>query len=140
MKNTRAIPTFFKNGLAAIGFLLFSLPLAAQASLPGWPIPHFDNARTNFNPNEVLISPANVGSLSEQWSFSPCGRYGDDGQAPAVANGVAYVSANAIDAFDAHTGAALASFGSGVYSAAVVANGMVYFTAEDGLHAYGISH
>jgi outer membrane protein assembly factor BamB len=84
-------------------------------------------------PKDTYALDAQTGSVV--WHVGGVGAF----VSVTVANGVAYVAPDSIDAFDARTGTPLAVFGSGVRNSPVVANGMVYFTANDGLHAYGIT-
>ena len=66
----------------------------------GWTRPRFDAANTGSNPFETTISPANVGSLTEQFRLPAAA---EAGQIPGVvvARGHAFVGGNPIRAFDA---------------------------------------
>ena len=57
----------------------------------------FNASRSGFNPENVL-TPANVGGVTEQWNatlpLSDPGQSGPSGMMPAVSNGVVYVTHN----------------------------------------------
>ncbi len=82
--------------LVAVSLLMllpWLLPLSAVAQIPlaSWPIAHYDDARTGFNPNEFTLGPNNVDKLAVVWTFPACGSAVDP---PAIINGVAYVTAD----------------------------------------------
>ena len=89
-------PRLESRRLVAFGLgllLIFLLPAyaASQVTAGNWSFAHYDNERTGFNPDEVVLSPSNVDKLVERWSFAACGGAVDP---PVVANGVAYLVAD----------------------------------------------
>lgn len=130
-------------------FWLLPLSVAAQVAVARWPIAHYDNSRTGFNPNEFSLGPSNVGKLAEVWTFPACGSAVDP---PAIANGVAYVSADCrvgmytysltLYAVNARTGALLWQSPLGVSHSdcegsypPAVSNGVVYVGSCYGMYA-----
>jgi len=53
-----------------------------------WAQFRYSHQHTGYNPNEHLLSPANVASLHQDWSSAA----GESGTSPAVVNGVLYVT------------------------------------------------
>lgn len=104
-------------------------PHMARADSPGdWPMFRHDAGHAGYNSAEAELQAP----LRLKWSYRITG--GGTATSPAVANGIAYVSAaNGISAFDALTGAAKWDFQTGgpVVSAPAVAGGMVYFDSAD---------
>ncbi len=95
----------------------------------------FDPAHTHWNNVEQIISPDNLSHLRVLWTY---GMSNVISSAPAVANGIVYVSAydGNLYAFDASCRAAcqpLWSYkvGSDVTSSPAVANGIVYIGSDD---------
>src|SRR5438046_10629696 len=115
---------FFGRTLAAVLLLgtLFALPGGAGAHLPGpalsnpqsgvpsgphnpqsyvppgpgdWPMHGHDAQRTNYNPNETLISSGNVNQLVQRWQQFVGNNGTATSAAPSIANGVAYVASSA---------------------------------------------
>lgn len=78
---------------------------SAQASLavaPAWAQFGFDAAHTGFNPDESILSPANVAQLTPAWIYHTPGFVSPS--SPAVANGLVYIGdqegwLHALDAF-----------------------------------------
>jgi outer membrane protein assembly factor BamB len=85
------------------------------------------------NPLENVLSPANVGQIDLDWSYTTGGGVFSS---PAVANGVVYVGSydGKLYALDATTGALKWSYATSgiVFSSPAVANGIVYFGSDDG--------
>ena len=141
----RARRTFSRLVLAAIAITV----AGAGAAAADWPEFRGDATNSGLNPNETVISAANVGSLTSVWT----GTTGSVVQSsPAVANGSAYVGSDdgKLYAFDA---AGLANCAPGapracgamwtgatggpVRSSPAVANGLVYVGSDDGkLYAF----
>lgn len=97
-----------------------------------WPLFGFDPRHSRFNPHENILSPSNVSSLTQAWSF-PMKNYVTS--SPAVVNGVVYVGSvtNDLFALNASTGAQLWSFHTGgAVSAPAVVDGVIYFGSVDG--------
>ena len=109
----------------------------AQAlEAPGdWNQFRFGSQHAGVNPNETLLSPANVGGLVRKWSTP----IGDTVFAsPTVVDGRVYIGTlgGQVWALDAETGAVLwrrpvdALAGDTVWTSPAVANGVVYFAAN----------
>jgi hypothetical protein len=65
------------GAILALAFAFFvTAPAAAQSGFAGVLTQHNDNARTGQNPNETILTPANVNSTSfgKLWSFSVDGQ------------------------------------------------------------------
>jgi outer membrane protein assembly factor BamB len=133
----------------AVSFITGLPIVVAQSALASWPIAHYNNSRTAFNSNEFFLSPSNVDKLAEAWTFPACASAGDP---PAIANGIAYVTAdcpvgmytysNTLFAVNARTGAFLWQSPLGVAhldcqgsSPPAVANGIVYAGSCYGMYA-----
>ena len=90
-----------------------------------------------FNPYEVILSPATVGNLALDWTYTMGGDSQGvlDQSSPVVANGVVYVGSidGNLYALNAGTGALLWKYttGSAVDSSPAVANGVVYVGSDD---------
>jgi outer membrane protein assembly factor BamB len=112
---------------------------------PGWPQVGYDAANSSYNPNETILTPANVSSLQLAWR-DHTGKLGGGRPAgqPAIVNGILYVGSNAnLYALDAVSGAPLWSApapGSLTTFAAVV-DGTVYIGSADrnALYAFDAS-
>src|SRR5262249_30188199 len=66
-------------------------PLCAAPSVNAyvnWPKYHSDLCNTGYNPNEFILSPANVGNLVVKWNYQMAD--GLANSSPALANGVVY--------------------------------------------------
>jgi outer membrane protein assembly factor BamB len=141
------------NRLVAVSSLLLSLLLpvsaVAQTLRASWPTAHYDNSRTGFNGKEFALNTSNVDKLAEVWSFPACKGAADP---PAIANGVAYVSAdcrvgmytysNTLFAVNASTGALLWRSPLGVSNSGcqgssppAVSDGVVYAGSCSGMSA-----
>ena len=87
---------------------------------------------TGFNPYEVILSPATVGSLVLDWKYTTGGAVSSS---PAVANGVAYVGSDDDDvyALEATTGALLWKHATGaqIESSPAIADNVVYVGSDD---------
>jgi outer membrane protein assembly factor BamB len=102
-------------GLAFVSTLALSPTTGAaptaEITQPAWPMYGHDPARTNYNPDETLISAANVDQLLQRWQSPELGFNGQaTSSAPIVANGKVYAgssnpSGDNYYAFDAITGA-----------------------------------
>ncbi len=83
---------------------------AGAASSGDWPMYGHDIARTNYNPNESVLSADNVDRLVSRWQSPDLGYNGQaTSSTPSVANGKVYVGSsnpqgNNYYAFDAVTG------------------------------------
>lgn len=141
------------NVLLLLTGLLSGLALA-QVGAASWPIAHYDNGRTSFNNNELLLGPSNVGNLAEVWTFPACLLAVDP---PAIANGVAYVTADCqvggntfsltLYAVNARTGALRWQYPLGVSHLdcqgsfpPAVSNGVVYTGSCYGMYALNASN
>jgi len=108
-----------------------------QAQVPftvrtDWPQFQFDPQHTGLNPYENVLSPATVGNLTTRWTYAVQGPVYSWG---LVANGMVYAGTDGYDfyALDADTGQLLWSDPSRLqrYSGPSVADGIVYFIAEE---------
>ena len=108
-------------------------PCGGLSSLSEWGSQfRFLPCHTGFNPYEVILSPATVGSLVLDWRY----RTGNPiTSSPAVANGVVYVGSfdDNVYALAARTGALLWNYTTGNYveSSPTVVNGVVYIGSDD---------
>jgi outer membrane protein assembly factor BamB len=75
------------------------------SSQTGWPTFGFDMQRTSYNPNETVLNPTNVSSLTLGWSKNIPGGTGF-GSSPIIANGIVYIGddTDTLYAYDATTG------------------------------------
>src|ERR1700749_4746291 len=102
-----------------------------HTSFTNWAQFHFDNCLTGFNPYEVILSPATVGGLDLEWSYTTGSVVYSS---PSVVNGVVYVGSDAVYALNVATGAKLWSYtdtGGNVDPAPAVVDGMVYVGTQD---------
>ena len=107
-----------------------------EASAPGgdWPTYGHDLSNTRSQPNERVISPADVPFLTPAWTFSTAkaGGEGDITGTPIVADGCAYVATNGgwVFAMNADTGAlvwkAQLPYGGASSGSVAVGDGRVY--------------
>jgi len=102
-----------------------------------WPQPNFDAAGSRFNPYENVLSPTNVGGLTQIFSFTASVAVSP----PLVAGGAVFFNSDDgnLYALNAATGAVLWQRSLGVtssYPLPTVGNGMVYELAE--FQLYGI--
>ncbi len=99
-----------------------------------WPQFHDSPRHKGVNPDENVLSAANVSGLGLDWSFTT----GDsiENSSPAVVDGIVYEGSRdgRVYALDAATGAKKWSFAAGdaVESSPAVAGGVVYVGSEDG--------
>jgi hypothetical protein len=114
----------------------------APASDLGWPQLGGGPARTGYQPGETQIGTGNVGSLSQARIYPTKA----DPAAPLIVNGILYVDADELYAFDAtgatHCSAAPATCtplwtaNTGYFYGMAVANGKVFVTDLDGVQAF----
>ncbi|HMA35003.1 MAG TPA: S-layer homology domain-containing protein [Chloroflexia bacterium] len=89
----------------------FAGPQAPQIGTPGdWPMYGHDPSRTNYNPDETVLTAANVAQLAPRWQANLGSNGTPPSGAPSVANGRVYVGSSVASgpnffAFDAVTGA-----------------------------------
>ena len=120
-----------------------------NAQSDDWPEFHFDPAHSGFNPLEASLSPSNVAAgLITKWTATTQTTGTIVMSSPAVANGVLYIGADKLFAFDAAgqencTGSpptcnALWTATIGTESSSpAVSNGVVYVGGDDNkLHAF----
>src|SRR6266478_4677329 len=115
-----------------------SSPRPLPATVPVQPIGSsaimfgFDAQHSHYNPNEHILSPANVSQLALYWSASTDGPIVSS---PAVAKGIVYIGSSdwSVYAFDASTGKVRWSSPTGgpIDSSPAVANGIVYVGSAD---------
>lgn len=74
-----------------------ALTQAGSTSGPGWAQPGFGPSRTSDQPDETRIGTGNVARLTQARTY----RTAADPSGPLIANGVMYVDANKLYAFDA---------------------------------------
>ena len=144
----------FKIVISLNLFLLIACFAAAQkpcgptiTPLPSlfvnWPQFHYDAAHSGCNPYETILSPSTVGNLTTDWTYlNAPGAY----TSPVVANGLVYVGMTGsqgqntfgtLYAVNARTGTlswqySLLSYDDGIHYTPAVANGIVYFTTDNG--------
>jgi polyvinyl alcohol dehydrogenase (cytochrome) len=124
--------------LAAIAWAPSPASAAATCAGPAgggdWPSYGHDDANTRSQPDERVISPADVPFLTPAWTFSTAkaGGGGDITGTPVISNGCAYVATNGgwVFALNADTGAvvwkAKVPYGGGVSGSVGVGGGRVY--------------
>src|SRR5690242_11399501 len=130
-------------------------PAPGAASPGDWPMYGHDPSRTNYNPDETLLSPATVNQLHFQWE-APIGIAPDSTpafSAPSVANGRVFVGSSRASgpnlfAFDAATGALAwnvgvgynpdGCFGVGIGSTAAISGTTLVIGGGDAAY-YGIN-
>ena len=108
---------------------------AALTVTANWAQFRYSHQHTGYNPNEHLLSPANVASLHPDWSSAA----GESGTSPAVVNGVLYVTnpGGGVYAVNASTGPLLWNYDAGGgtgQSSPAVANGVVYIGTHERWH------
>ncbi len=72
-----------------------------------WPQFHFDSAHTGFNPNETILSPANVGNLVLDWKYQAPPYFDRFPSSPDVVGGAVYFGGEGwgnVYSVDAQTG------------------------------------
>jgi len=112
---------------------------AALTVTANWAQFRYSHQHTGYNPNEHLLSPANVASLHQDWISAA----GASGTSPAVVNGVLYVTNpdGGVYAVNASTGRLLWNYDAGGgtgQSSPAVANGVVYVESNLNLYAFGL--
>ncbi len=93
----------------------------------------FNPQHTHFNPEERILSPANVSRLVLAWTVPTAGTISIS--SPAVVNGVVYIGSwdHNLYAIDATTGKVIriVPTGDGISSSPAVVNGVVYIGSAD---------
>jgi len=131
-----------------LGLTLGVLLVASSVSATDWPMYGFDIENSRFNSFETVMTPENVGSLHQVWSFATAGPVS---VTPIVASGTVYFGSwdHNFYAVNAQTGKLLWKVSvatpqgdtegpyPGIQSSALVDDGKVYFGDSCGyLHAY----
>jgi hypothetical protein len=103
-----------------------------------WPQLRFGVTGTGYNPYENVLTPSNVGNLTQAWA-EPNGPLANT--PPALYNGVLYTGTgspySSLAAFSPSTGALLwTGAGGGADHAPAVANGVAYIAGSSTLYAY----
>src|SRR5215467_2199388 len=121
-------------GAAAEGIALLSSSPSTAPAKPTFPFSWggfgYDAAHTHFNPDEHVLSAANVSSLALAWSALTRGAIFSS--SPATANGLVFVGSQdrKLYAFDAATGKVRwsASTGAVIFSSPAMANGQIFIS------------
>lgn len=142
-KRTFTIPSGTTDGtytVAAIGttsgaiaqaqFTVGTLTLGGQPGSADWSNFGFDQQNTRVNPNEWVISSANVSTLSIKWKSATPVPYNVVGSA-VIANGIVYIGTieGIVIAYNATNGNVLWTFYARgpIYGSPTIQNGIAYF-------------
>src|SRR6266540_1381756 len=84
--------------VSAVAVMVMALAAPSGAAVGDWPQFHHDNSHSGTQPDEAIIGVSNVATLATAWTAPATGAYQSS---PAVVDGVVYVGATGLLAYDA---------------------------------------